>query len=282
MEVTDIVHQRRRSREILSRNQDRRRSGIEGCVDVLDGDVEIKRRLISQNIRFADAGYLHQKRNEIQYGAMADSDPLRCSRAPAGEIDVQRVCVKKSVPDGCKGRLVRIRKRVQDVFKTELRAAYRKRCRLPCLCPAVKKNCRLQYGQCLLRSGRRLPYIHKAVKTAGVDCTEHCAECIHTLFHIKGHRTSPRDFARKEGADSPGASDEVCKSNLFIRINESNSGRLFCCHPLETVQYGCIPHDSSKDRSESDYSSASSVSSFFAKALETLAAPSVFRCSPPS
>lgn len=91
--VAEEIHQLCRVGEIRRRHDFHARPREQAAVNILDGYVEVKRRLIGQHVIFRNGKRFRKAGDKLAHVAVADDHALRRAGRAAGEIDVERVGV---------------------------------------------------------------------------------------------------------------------------------------------------------------------------------------------
>jgi len=114
------VGENRRRREEPARDDDQRRTGRDGAVDVLHGHVEVKGSLVCHAILVRKGEGLDERVDEADDCTVAHDDALGCSRRARGKEHIRRVGIDP-VRAGEGRRLVARDPREQALEKKHMR-----------------------------------------------------------------------------------------------------------------------------------------------------------------
>ena len=184
------VHQRRRLGEQLPGDDDQRRAGIQGRIDVLDRHIKVKRRLIADHVVFTDAEQAGEGRDKGQHRAVADDHALGRAGRAGGEKTVQRVGIGHAVPDARERRGIG---RGLDQVLSQQHRALRAQLRGEAGMIAVgDEQGRVQHVQHLPQTRLRQRGVQRHIKAACLHRAEKGIQGISALFHQHRDRRAGR------------------------------------------------------------------------------------------
>ena len=237
--VSKVVHQCGWIHKVVSRDQDYLCPRVQAAVDVLDGDIEIKRCLVSHHIIPCDAEGLVKDRDKVDHGAMADHHSLGDTGTAGGEVHVQGICVEAGAADlGQHGRIC-LWVLFFQLFQIDYQVLRRKElsCRLqvPVIC---KDHRRIQLGDHGLHSGLWLPKIEKGIEPSRINRAHHADHRGNALFHEKCHGPIGHADAGKGGTNALCLFPECAPGDAALRILKGDFVWICCCRMFQPIKNG--------------------------------------------
>ena len=225
--VTQIIHERGWLGKQPPRDDDKRRAGLHGRIDILDRYIEIKRRLVADHIVRTDAEQRCERRDKVQHRAVADHHTLRRSGRAGCKQAVQRVLVGHACPDVFQRS--RVRRRLQQVFYLQhLSCGHQLPGERP-VYPICQNAGRTQHFQHLPQPRLRQVGVQRHIKASCLHSAEECAECVPPFFHQHrdgGPRPGPHSKRRTYALAAmqqfaPAAAAVFCSHSHLVRLRGS-------------------------------------------------------------
>ena len=242
--VAQKVHELRRLGEVSGGDDLHRRAGEDAGVDVLDGDVEVKRRLIGQHVALSDAEDFGEAGDEIDHIAVADDHPLGRAGGAGGEVDVERVDVQHLRAHARQRGLVN--RAFEQILEDEdvarhLHVAQR------ILVRAVGHHHRGGEGlqdRADARGG--VAQVQLRIRAAGVHRAEEARDGLHGLVHVKADGRARGHARAKRGAHGAGQANQLGKGDRAAFVGEGGLVRQARGRRLQMIQNQVFHHQHSK------------------------------------
>ena len=232
--LAQVIHQLRGLSEIRRGHDGDRRTGEQAGIDILHGDVEVKRRLIGEHVALRDREDLRKAGNEIDHVAVADDDALGRSGRAGGEVDVERIDVQHLAAGFGKQRFVH--GALQQIFQAENLTRHVHLLKLRQMFPVSHDDGRGERVQNAADAHGGMAQVQLRICAARIHSAHEAAYGSHGLVQIEGDSRARRGLRGKHRADGARTGDQLLKCCAGIGIDEGRLRRIFRGGGLQIVK----------------------------------------------
>ena len=192
---------------------------MQSGIYILDRNIEIKRRLIADDIVRTDPEQFGENRDEIQHGAVADDHALGRAGRAGGEIAVQRVAVDCAAADMRQQRVVCLR--LQQVLDQQDASHAGQLRGQRSVFPIGHNAGGLQDRQDLRQPRLRQRGRERNIKAACVRRAEKGIQGFAALFQQHWNRCGGGEVRGKRGAAAAAAEEQHIKAVCAVFVDDS-------------------------------------------------------------
>ena len=218
--VAEEIHQLCRVGEIRRRHDFHARPREQAAVNILDGYVEVKRRLIGQHVLLRDGERLRKAGDEFAHVAVADDHALRRAGRAAGEIDVERVRVDHLRANG--GQRGRVGRRFFQLLDEQDARGRLDALKLSQMRPVGDDDGRIQRFEHRADARRGVAQVELGICAPGIDRAHEAHDGLHALVHIKADDAARRHERNQRGGDALRAADERGKAHFGLLVGKGD------------------------------------------------------------